>query len=759
MPRVSPRFLIAAGSICCAALAIVSTAGAQEAVGFFERVDREVGLELNGRVESAAWADVDGDGDPDLLTVTDVGEVTLWRNRGIGGLDPLVVEQLQGTIRGARWFDADRDGDPDLLTYGAVEGDELIWLNTGGQLESPVSYGSGPALSQQVIDVDGDGLLDLYVGTSEGEAAARSGIVVRRGEGYATATIEGFLPGENQTLTTLYRARLDDALELYSGGATFPDHRFSFGAAGPRYLGGTNEGTTLVRDVLSGDFDGNLVSEMLLLRADEGAAIAISEDGTEIIFLISAADSVSSVTIGGAPRLDVEVIDQRGLPAFAIQFGAQRIQSDSYEFTLDGSETPSTNVVRGVDAGLFINAPDQDRFRFALAGTDEVSAQIRVTADVPIEVVQSVGLPSSGGAVFDQFYERHDDDWSRSQRLRSATECSAAAIGDFDNDMDLDVYMSCGNAIENTANRLFRNNGSGGFREAVLSGGELITMQGATGIAVADVDSDGFLDLVVQSSGGSGPAGRSALLAGVDNGNNWLGVELVGRESSPDAVGATLVLETGEVSQRRDLLGGVHTSSQDESRLHFGLGPNQVAERLTVRWPNGRLQVIDDIAANQYVQLQEPVADSPYADVRLVTLEVEPVARSGDRLEVFAEVRNIGTVASSEATLIFELPSGWSAVKGAADFTVEGSTVTWPLPAVPPTQGVNVTLAIEVEASSGRGVVDVSVAGDFPTNRMTAEVVTGDRVNARFGTAALLLALVAGAGVLGGAIWLVTRRR
>ncbi|MDG2112913.1 MAG: CRTAC1 family protein, partial [Actinomycetota bacterium] len=595
MPRVSPRLLIAVATVFCAALAVVSTAGAQGEVGFFERIDREIGLDITGRVESAAWADVDGDRDPDLLTVAEDGVVTLWRNRAPGTLDPIVIEQLAGTISGARWFDADRDGDPDLLTYGAVEGDELIWINTGGQLADPVSYGSDPALSHQIIDVDGDGLLDLYVGTVEDQTDARSGIVVRRGEGYATATIEGFNPGENQTLATLYRAKLDDPLELYSGGGSFPDHRFSFGAAGPRYLGGTSVGTSLVRDVISGDFDGNLVSEMLLLRADSGAAIATNEDSTEITFLISAFDSVSSVTIGGSARLEVEVLDQTGLPAFAIQFGEERTQSDSYEFTLDGSEVPGTSVVRGVDSGLFINARDEDRFRFALAGIDRVSAQIRVTADDPIEVVQSVGLPSSGGAIFDQFYERNDDDWIRSQRLRIATECSAVGVGDFDNDMDLDVYMACGNAIENTSNLLFRNNGVGGFREAVLAEGELADMTGSTGIAVADVDSDGFLDMVVQSSGGAGLAGRTALLAGIDNGNNWLGIELAGRESAPDAVGATVVLETGEVSQRRDLLGGVHTTSQDDARLHFGLGPNDTAERVTVRWPNGRVQVVDDI--------------------------------------------------------------------------------------------------------------------------------------------------------------------
>ena len=758
MPRSPIRIAIPVLLAAVVAVSATPGAGAQNADGFFDRSDRRLGFELDGRLESAAWADVDGDGDPDVLTVGADGAMTLWRNEGGERLVARPLDGPEEPILGARFLDADRDGDQDLLTTGS-QGPELLWVNGAGALTDPVIYRQTKTLAHQALDVDGDGFLDLYVGSAEDGEEASSGIVVRRGAGYAAASIVGFLPGENQNIVSLYRAAVDDPLELYSGGASFPSHRFSFSEAGPEYLGVVQGGTSDVRDVLIGDFDGDLVGELMLVRSDNDAAMAISEDEREITFLMTANDSVSSVTLGGEAPLRVEIEDSAGLATFAIQFGAERRQADSYEFVLDGSEGPASTIVRGIDTGLFISSPDDDRFRFVLAGTDAVRAQIKVTALEELAVVDTVGLPSGGGATFDQFYERSGDGWVVGQLLPQSTECSAGAAGDFDNDMDLDVYLACGNAIEKTPNRLFLNSPDGGFREVALGDGELATMNGSNGVAVADYDSDGSLDLLVQSSGGDGIFGRSAILRGLPNDNHWLGVDLVGRESSSDAIGAVLVFETAGVVQRRDVLGGHHGRSQDDTRVHIGLGPNEVMERLTVHWPSGVRQVVDDIVADQYLVLGEPSADTPYADIRLDDLRVEPVARSGDRLEVEATAVNIGTQSAENAAIVFELPDGWRAVGVPPEVTTDGATVTWPLPAVAPSQEVVVRLAIEIVSPSGPGEVEVVLTGDFPRNGMSAAVVTGDSAERRFGGAWLLLALIAGGAVLSASAWFALRRR
>ncbi|GEM_PF-3587927 len=761
MPRSTIRSAVFLVSAAWLAVVATQAVGAQTAEGHFDRVDRGLGFEIDGRLESAAWADVDGDSDPDLLTVDEEGTAVLWRNERGERLVPRPITDLTEPIVGARFFDADGDGDQDVLTSGSADR-ELVWISAGGSLSDSVVYRDVRTLAHQVVDVDNDGLLDLYVGSAETGEEAASGIVVRRGSGYVPASILAFLPSENQNIVTLYRAGIDDPLELYSGGASFPDHRFSFSESGPEYLGVASGGTSDVRDVLLGDFDGDLVGEMMLVRSDRDAAVAISEDEREISFLVTANNSVSSVTIGGSPPLRVEIEDSTALPTFAIQFGVERTQADSYEFTLDGTEGPSSTVVRGVDTGLFISSPGSDRFRFVLAGTDEVRAQIRVTSLSELTVVDTVGLPSAGGAVFDQFYERSGDDWNVGQLLPQATECSAGAAGDFDNDMDLDVYLACGNAIEKTPNRLFLNspdNPQRRFREVALADGELATMNGSNGVSVVDLDSDGTLDLLVQSSGGAGVFGRSAILRGLPNDNHWLGVDLIGRQSTSDAIGAVLVFETAGVVQRRDVLGGHHGRAQDDTRVHVGLGPNEVMERLTIHWPSGVRQVVDDISADQYLVLQEPSADTPYADIRLEDLRVEPVARSGERLEVEATAVNLGTQSAESAAIVFELPDGWRAVGVPPEVTAAGTTVTWPLPAVAPSQEVVVRLAIEVVSPSGPGEVEVVLTGDFPRNGRSAPVVTGDTAERRFGGIWLLAVLVTGAGVLTAAGWLALRRR
>jgi hypothetical protein len=248
-------------------------------------------------------------------------------------------------------------------------------------------------------------------------------------------------------------------------------------------------------------------------------------------------------------------------------------------------------------------------------------------------------------------------------------------------------------------------------------------------------------------------------LSPVGGENHWLGLDLVGGSGSPGGVGAAVVLETDEVVQRRDQVGGAHGRAQDDTRVHFGLGRNEVAERVTVYWPSGRVQVIDEVPADQYLTLDEPAADTPFADVRLLDLRTEPVVQVGDRLEVRASACNEGTAPAQGAVLTFALPEGWDAVRLPAEVSVEGSVVRWPLPSVAPGQSLEVTLAIEVVSPSGPGEVRVSAEGAFPRNTLTADVVTGDNPSRPFGALWLFVAIVAGVAVLGTAGWLAARRR
>jgi enediyne biosynthesis protein E4 len=103
-------------------------------------------------------------------------------------------------------------------------------------------------------------------------------------------------------------------------------------------------------------------------------------------------------------------------------------------------------------------------------------------------------------------------------------------------------------------------------------------------------------------------------------GRNWFQVELVGRHSNRDAVGARITLFAGGKPQYREIVLGDGYGSQNTLRQHFGLALCDVVEKLIVRWPtSGIVQSFEDIAANQIVEITE-------GDDRLVTKSYPAVA-------------------------------------------------------------------------------------------------------------------------------------
>ena len=136
----------------------------------------------------------------------------------------------------------------------------------------------------------------------------------------------------------------------------------------------------------------------------------------------------------------------------------------------------------------------------------------------------------------------------------------------------------------------------------------------ARGVATADFDNDGDLDIVINNNpGDSGRAelSRATLLRNnVGERRNWLAIELRGTESNRDAVGASVTLEVGNEKLMRLVSAGSGFASQQSARLYFGLGDKTEIDVLTVRWPNGRIERFSKhgdqaIAARQFIRITE----------------------------------------------------------------------------------------------------------------------------------------------------------
>ncbi len=162
-------------------------------------------------------------------------------------------------------------------------------------------------------------------------------------------------------------------------------------------------------------------------------------------------------------------------------------------------------------------------------------------------------------------------------------------------------------------NVLLRNegvapNGTLQFTDVAMASGA-DDIRDSRGIATADFDNDGDLDIVVNNNpGDSGRAelSRATLLRNnVGERRTWLAVELRGTASNRDAVGASVTVEAGNEKFTRLVSAGSGFASQQSARLYFGLGDKTQVEVVTVRWPNGRIEKFAKQAARQLIRITE----------------------------------------------------------------------------------------------------------------------------------------------------------
>jgi len=161
-----------------------------------------------------------------------------------------------------------------------------------------------------------------------------------------------------------------------------------------------------------------------------------------------------------------------------------------------------------------------------------------------------------------------------------------AAFADWDNDGDLDLYVS--SLYPTHFARLYRNDRDAGFVDVTYEVG--IRVHLAVGIAWGDVDEDGDLDLLAAE--GIGPEFVHLYENRVGSDNAWLELELVGTSSNRDAVGARVSVTTDGVTRIRDLEAGGGHHLQQSHIVHLGLGDASEVDEIEIRWPDGAVEAI-----------------------------------------------------------------------------------------------------------------------------------------------------------------------
>jgi enediyne biosynthesis protein E4 len=185
-------------------------------------------------------------------------------------------------------------------------------------------------------------------------------------------------------------------------------------------------------------------------------------------------------------------------------------------------------------------------------------------------------------------------------------------IVDLDNDGFPDVFVTTGSVYPEVEKKLptypfrtprlvFRNLGDGRFEELIEEAGTGVAEAHASrGCAFGDFDNDGDMDVLVMNMNEP----PSLLRNDVSSGGHWLKVLLIGVQSNRSAIGSRVTAQYGTGRQAQEVLAQSSFYSANDRRLHFGLGAATEAD-LTIRWTNGSVEKIPNVAADQLVVVRE----------------------------------------------------------------------------------------------------------------------------------------------------------
>ncbi|MDD4441738.1 MAG: FG-GAP-like repeat-containing protein [Kiritimatiellae bacterium] len=226
---------------------------------------------------------------------------------------------------------------------------------------------------------------------------------------------------------------------------------------------------------------------------------------------------------------------------------------------------------------------------------------------------------------------------------------------DYDNDGDLDLFFTT--VYAGDTSRLWRNDGNWVFTDVTASSGLPSTLGQTYGAAWGDINNDGFPDLLTNNK----------IFINQGNANKWLKVRLLGNGTTVNrsAIGAQARIALSNKTLVRQVEGASGKASQNEMTLHFGLGSRTTPVDLTITWPDGTTQTIEDVALNQTLTVTAPAAMS--VSVQSLT----PVAERGNE----AAAQSFTVQSDSLQPMAFAVSdnAAWLSLSPASGTALEGT--------------------------------------------------------------------------------------
>lgn len=158
------------------------------------------------------------------------------------------------------------------------------------------------------------------------------------------------------------------------------------------------------------------------------------------------------------------------------------------------------------------------------------------------------------------------------------------------------------------------NRGDGTFCDAgTQAGTALQELKVSRGAAFGDLDNDGHIDIVIGELDSSPMILRND---GGDKSNHWITLELAAKTGNPLAIGARIKVTTGNVTQTEDIRSGGSYISQNDLRVHFGLGKATKADTIEIRWNSGKTEILKDVSADKFYSVLEGEGIVPFEKIR-----------------------------------------------------------------------------------------------------------------------------------------------
>lgn len=227
--------------------------------------------------------------------------------------------------------------------------------------------------------------------------------------------------------------------------------------------------------------------------------------------------------------------------------------------------------------------------------------------------------------------------------------------GDFDNDGDLDLYVTNLTSFNSRGgNNYYRNNGPPDYTFSAITIGDFVaSAQAGWSASSGDYDNDGDLDLYVSFNTLTAAAAQDALYRNdLETGLHWINIECIGTLSNRSAIGAKVhvkaTISGNSYWQMREISSQNASTGQNSLRAHFGLGDATVVDSLQIEWPSGITDRYTQIPVNEFIIATE----SDSVDVSPVSTKSNTPLPSGATFHT-----NFPNPFGSKTTLRFELLS------------------------------------------------------------------------------------------------------